>query len=613
MEGGTEALPRGITHHPDVLRRYFYDRVFQGQWDGQLQNPQGDNMTKHNGRFISLKALRDQVLKDIEDLIDYLKVPVAEGTRSAMYHRTPEAKAAAEAEAFGGHSDVKEPFVPQYLPGISSRGYRYSVREEQHSPPLEKTCEAKGGETHRGKTPTKKPTPRNIFSRDQGFSRPAYQPFSEQLRAIESRQPFLEQLRAIEARADCRARRGSLSGEISHQNKVKDISAKHETSKASSFNDQHNNLPNTATSQHDASTLTPRASSKQNDMEGLGIKIPQEPMGAEERQAIVDARVEDLRRQHAQRGHQAFGHQLPTHYHQLYSGTAPPSGLSSAESRDPWAASAPAPEENFDPWTSDPVPLWGREYPQQPAVDLSGNYIGSSQPMQYRSQPRYIGFVPQPINYTRLSDGPPPPSVWVTERMPSSNYGQQRTYPPLDQGPPPPARPFANVATRPPSSNRVAAQVYRNDPAFNYSGLPQVRGTPVSVTPQGYATPASFASQGRATPSVTAQSQNELLNRFGIVPSAKPEVPIMPYRPGSDDMRPHATAGAHSVPYQNLTRNTLPSLEQAEAPENFPFAELAKEAKPPEWGVLKIGNVSTEFKGSSSGAWKDTKPGQGSS
>lgn len=70
-----------------------------------------------------------------------------------------------------------------------------------------------------------------------------------------------------------------------------------------------------------------------------------------------------------------------------------------------------------------------------------------------------------------------------------------------------------------------------------------------------------------------------------------PEVALLPYRPGSDDMYPHSIGGM-SVRLQELTRNGNPSFAAASMPDIIPFAENARHAKVAEWGVLKIGNVS---------------------
>lgn len=46
-------------------------------------------MTEVGGRFISLGALREQVVRDIEDLVQYMLSPVGEGIRSETSARTP--------------------------------------------------------------------------------------------------------------------------------------------------------------------------------------------------------------------------------------------------------------------------------------------------------------------------------------------------------------------------------------------------------------------------------------------------------------------------------------------------------------------------------------------
>ncbi|KAL8657301.1 MAG: hypothetical protein Q9226_002051 [Calogaya cf. arnoldii] len=69
------------------------------------------------------------------------------------------------------------------------------------------------------------------------------------------------------------------------------------------------------------------------------------------------------------------------------------------------------------------------------------------------------------------------------------------------------------------------------------------------------------------------------------------EVALLPYRAGSDDMLPYGQQGG-SVQFQELTRNGGPTYDQATRPEILPFVENARKAKPAEWGVLRIGNVS---------------------
>ena len=628
MEAGTEALPRGITHHPDVLRRYFYDRVFRGEWNGPIRGPEGDNMTKHNGRFVSLKALRDQVLKDIEDLVAFMTVPVGESTRSAMYRRTPEARATMEGEAFGGQSAMREPFVPHYLPGINSKGYRYSVREEKQPATHLNASEGHLNQPSAKELPNKKPASQNIFSRGQDRfpDSPSHQPFSEKLKSIEIRQPFLEQLQRIEDRAPERSTKESLSEDVRQQSKVKDNSLGHVTSETSTstLKSQHIKSPYTTSNQHRSSTKeSPSPSHKSLAASSTGTmqaptlaEIFQQPLSLEDRQAVLDGNIPP----NLQHSLQAFGYQLPQQHQLPRHGIMPNSMSFTHGPHDSWNSPPQLPMHQLSGYQqptggfyqSQYVAPAATRYPTGPLpmplgfMQPSGGYPplshgppppsrGQHGPSQYADYPPLSHGPPPPsrgqqgplqyAEYPPLSHGPPPPSRGQQGPLQYADYAKYGMLTPLEYGPPPPGQ-YANIAVRPPSSTRVAAQVYRNDPAFQYNGLPQVRGTPTPLH-----------APGRATPSVSGPTQQfEWQHRYGLVPVFKPDIPVLAYRPGSDDMRPHATAGAQSVPYQELTRNTVPSFEDVKAPENMPFAEIAKESKPPSWGVLKIGNVSTQTK-----------------
>lgn len=102
LEGGTGELHHGITDRPDVLRRYFYDRVFLEGWEWVGSDEQ--NMTRSGGRVHSVGAVRDQALKDIEDLISFMTAPVGQGIRKVTFPRTPEAAAMMNKDPFGGNS-----------------------------------------------------------------------------------------------------------------------------------------------------------------------------------------------------------------------------------------------------------------------------------------------------------------------------------------------------------------------------------------------------------------------------------------------------------------------------------------------------------------------------
>ena len=579
LEAGTDALPRGITHHPDVLRRYFYDRIFQGEWDGQIGSPEGDNVTKHAGRFISLTTLRDQVLKDIEDLIAFMTVPVNESTRSATFFRTPEAKTASEEQASAGLPVTKEPFVPEYMAGTNPRGYRYFVREEEHSSPRINATKERKGQHLSEKSTTEIPASGNVSAKTQSRdpSKSAYQPSSEKFTAMENRQPFLDKLRVIESRDNNRPEADSLSVEVSQHN-AKGVSAEHTTSEASSSMKQPIDSLHHSTSQHGSPSQGNHSSSQatlappnQETMDGPSLaELLQRPMEVEGEKATRDATIPSYLR----RGNQTLGHQLPTQNQQLPFGGLP-TGIY------PQAA-------DQDPWTALPVLQPGYGYPQQ-SSGLHRPHCMIPQPLQYAPQPMQYGYAQHLDSYPSLDKGPPPPYTGLTDHPPvgMSRYlplGQQGVTARSDFGPPPPPGPYANVAVRAPAPNGIAAMVYRNDPALHYHGLPQVRGTPVPSL-----------SQDRVSSSISLQNHHEWRNRFGLVPAIKPDIPVMAYRPGSDDMRPHPGNGP-SMALQNLTRHPVPTFEEARDSKNLPFTEIAKEVKPPEWGVLKIANVSTQVK-----------------
>ena len=65
----------------------------------------------------------------------------------------------------------------------------------------------------------------------------------------------------------------------------------------------------------------------------------------------------------------------------------------------------------------------------------------------------------------------------------------------------------------------------------------------------------------------------------------------LPYRPGSDSMYLRG-GGGPSVQLQNLTQQGAPAFPAMTDRANMPFAELARDTRPAQWGVAKIGNVS---------------------
>ena len=151
--------------------------------------------------------------------------------------------------------------------------------------------------------------------------------------------------------------------------------------------------------------------------------------------------------------------------------------------------------------------------------------------------------------------------------QPNPGYQGFQQFPVSQQGYIPPPMPSGREV-RPPAPGRVARM----------SNLTEALGVPMSI-------------QGRTLP--TSLTRNtEWRNRYSPQPPVIPDLPLLPYRVGSDTMYPRAT-GAASVRFQRLIQSHPPSLHDVTLEGNLPFTANAKLSKPAEWGVMKIGNVST--------------------
>lgn len=80
--------------------------------------------------------------------------------------------------------------------------------------------------------------------------------------------------------------------------------------------------------------------------------------------------------------------------------------------------------------------------------------------------------------------------------------------------------------------------------------------------------------------------------RFGSMTAVEPVVRSLTYHPGFDVMKSGRIEGS-SVKLQDLTRHGKPTYDIAINQAIAPFEETAKETKPPQWGVIKISNVSS--------------------
>ena len=104
-----------------------------------------------------------------------------------------------------------------------------------------------------------------------------------------------------------------------------------------------------------------------------------------------------------------------------------------------------------------------------------------------------------------------------------------------------------------------------------------------------------FAQSGawQANSVSTATPKPEIQSHFSTpVPRAR-DTRRLTYVEGSDDMYPQSSLGkGGSVRYQILSRPQPPNYSLVTDDENIPFAESARAARPAEWGVMKLGNVS---------------------
>lgn len=101
----------------------------------------------------------------------------------------------------------------------------------------------------------------------------------------------------------------------------------------------------------------------------------------------------------------------------------------------------------------------------------------------------------------------------------------------------------------------------------------------------------------RSTParimsSVPITQSEEWEQCFGSMAAVEPVVRPLSYHPGFDVTKSESIEGS-SVKLQDLTRHGKPTYEIAINQAIAPFEQTAKETNPPQWGVLKISNVSS--------------------
>lgn len=216
--------------------------------------------------------------------------------------------------------------------------------------------------------------------------------------------------------------------------------------------------------------------------------------------------------------------------------------------RRPWSSTYGSLQAT--PYTSPEKNPYGDYPPQQHWPQAQSNWTPAQ--LQYMAYQQTQNSGPPQMPY---SAGQPPP-MGFPPRTPGGAYGPNGIWVPNDR------------FVRPPAANRMA-------PLYAHSNA-----WPATANPM--------------RPSPMVPQHPEWHNRFGTFsPGIAPDNRKLAYVEGSDDMYPQPPlGGGASVRYQNLTRHQPPSFNATTNEANVPFVETARAAKPAQWGVMKIDNVS---------------------
>ncbi len=756
LEGGTGELPHGITDRPDVLRRYFYDRVFLEGWEWVGTDEQ--KTTKSGGRICSVGAVREQALKDIEDLISFMTAPVGHGIRKVTFPRTPEAAAMMKEDPFGGNSanPQEEHFMRRfrriggYAQFTSLNGYEgrnavaeaVGVRAGSHADSAQNICSQPttvalaqhesgqnltlaqsrdigvvGADKHtsepiqgqastskgflNSKNPKSSP-PGNGASKKQSVETESRGASGLDGRSASEEVPVrynnhVETTAAIIDTSSLRQHQQDLlyaaSENRSSQATLTAESDDHmEPSPYHLMNDQDvcSDANFTNHIQHHELLSSPYATQALSQDQILPLDLVHARMFKRsdwESYVPLSAVIAHTR---AQQSPTMPSGPPPSAMHPGYrhqQSTVAPKQIETADFEQP-ACGAPQQDVRR--------PTWKDAHAQQPNMVLQQPFRSGRPPQTSYPAPQCMqyGFPQQAVGYAGSSttdaefstayEAPASRYTYITQNMmnqPSHSW-TPHTSQPLS---------YKSLGVRAPAPNRFAAVLARSKEFENY-GIPQACGTPTpnqafrqpiratTDSPQAFAqnqiprfpmpneahiqpqyggppipsqasvqnhirgapippqaflpnrvrgTPAPNAAyiqspfgqdstpskvlaqypirytpaplqpvpdghiRSARTPTQVLHNSYEWQSRFGIPQDmVKPDLPILHYRDGSDDMRPHYTKGVPTVAYQNLVRNLEHRYDTINAAEHLPFTETAKDSKPVEWGVLKIGNVS---------------------
>lgn len=88
LDNGSEPLPPGIHDNRNVIRKWFEERVFvDDEHPVPVCDERANKFTVYRGGVTTFKTLRESILRDINDLVDYIFSPAGEATRENLKTR----------------------------------------------------------------------------------------------------------------------------------------------------------------------------------------------------------------------------------------------------------------------------------------------------------------------------------------------------------------------------------------------------------------------------------------------------------------------------------------------------------------------------------------------
>ena len=487
----SEFIPLHITE-PTVVYRYLCERVFHESLPTPIRGPEGDTLTKHDGKLITLRALRDRLLADMDDVVAYVLSPAGEDFRLRAKERLANSSAEGTDSTTSARSDDYSPSHPSDEQIASGKDHNSNLT---HLQPQEETSFDMGMSVNQRRSLKPKTTMEEAVTQQNIY-------IDRQDSLDKHHQGGFEEKDTMRKAHVERVGASTVSKTQRHRKDTTSVVA----SKSSTASEHTIPRAHRCGTTDSADTMQERTS-------------PQTP--------INEPRAEAEPGQIGPQPFLPFG--VPAQFrYGAYPGmafTAPGYYGQMPQVQQPWAQQH---------WAF-----------QQQAAPVQHPAFAANQPMTY-GYPVWQQTFSQPV-----------PGYSATPHSLTAQSGYV-----------PPPMPFGvNTVVRPAAGARVAR-------LFAEKLTPQ---DPMNV-------------QTRELPSAITQN-TEWQNRYGPQPSVVPDVPVLPYLPGSDTMFPRST-GTASVRYQNLTREDPPSLHMATAEENVPFAENSRNCRPGKWGVVKIGNVS---------------------